>query len=169
MRRTGFKKPTYSEFVKSKSKKPTKKVVKKKIKKKVESVSSLHKKVWEQCREIADLHQQNNCYTCGAVNITGHNKQLGHGISKGSLSLQFKYDTRNLKWQCMYCNIHQQGNQEIFLRRLETEQEGLNFLNEACNKNEHGAWVAKKLAPINAREFLKQLLEKLKQHGTNIH
>ncbi len=160
MKNTGFKKLTYSEFIQKKTdKKKVKKVVKKKIK--LISVSLLHKKVWQKCKEIANSTQDNNCYTCKAKNITSHNKHLGHGISKGSLSLQFKYDIRNLKNQCFFCNIHQQGNQEIFLRRLEKEKSGLEFLNEACYKNENGAWVAKKLPPINARDFLTDLLEKL--------
>ena len=50
----------------------------------------------------------------------------------GALPLLFKYDIRNIRRQCMVCNIHRGGCQDIFIAKLEQEPEGLAFLQEAC-------------------------------------
>lgn len=121
------------------------------------SVSKLHKLIWEECRRVKQ-REPANCYTCNATNLVGSNKQLGHGQSKGSLPLQFKYDLRNLKWQCFHCNINLQGCQELFLAKLESEEAGREFLHESSFKNIHGGWEIKKLPPINARDFLTERL-----------
>ncbi len=63
---------------------------------------------------------------------------------------------------CMRCNIHGQGQQEIFIGRLEKDPIGLEFLKEAGYQDENGAWRCKKEEPINARDFLTNLLETLK-------
>lgn len=170
LKRTSFKKLSFEEAIlklKSKSRPPLKRLkialkTKKPKKTKKISVSKLHKLVWAECRRVQLERLPHDCYTCPAKNLTGANLQLGHGQSKGSLPLEFKYDLRNLKWQCFFCNIHGQGCQELFLARLENEVAGREFLMESSFKNEHGGWKIQKREPINARDFLTETLARLK-------
>ena len=131
-------------------------------KKKVISVSKLHELVWYECKRIIRNRYDWKCYTCGVSTGSKNNTHTSHGLSKGSLSLRFKYDLRNLKICCMRCNVHEQGNQEIFIARLQKEKDGLAFLKEAGYKDENGAWRCKKEEPIQARYYLEELLAKYK-------
>lgn len=179
LKRTGFKKVTFEEIknkaqgkskplLKSKiwgsSKKKTKKMSKLSSKQKIKqkTVSRLEDLVWDQVKRIVRKTQANTCYTCGAKNLSGSNWQSGHGLANGSLSRRFKNDLRNIKSQCYFCNINLGGNQEIFLRKLEKEEAGLEFLKEAGYKDENGAWRCKKLEPIVARDWLERELSILK-------
>lgn len=137
------------------------KVKKKTVKKKLKTVSQLHKLVWKEIQRIYK-DKGNVCYTCG-LTCYGTNRHIGHGIAKSSLSLQWKYDMRNLKIQCMNCNIWKGGNQHIFIGKLEKEKEGLAFLKEAC-RNVDGIWYPKKEEDLSfdSRIFLENLLASLK-------
>lgn len=164
-----FKPKTYQEALAKKQArkgKNTPKVKRKKSTKvklpKKKSVSKLHKLVWEECKRIIKSRYPHVCYTCNNPTSGKFDTHTGHGLSKGSLSLEYKYDLRNLRIQCMRCNLHLQGNQEIFLGRLQNEQVGIEFLNEAGYRDENGAWRCKKLPPVNARDFLTNTLENLK-------
>jgi len=164
MKRSRLGSKTYAEAmakIASKREKTKRSKAKSKKIKKV-SVSKLHKLVWAECRRVQLEKLPHDCYTCPAKNLTGANLQLGHGQSKGSLPLEFKYDLRNLRWQCFFCNIHGQGCQELFLARLESEEAGKEFLLESSFKDQYGGWKIKKKDPINARDFLTTTLQNLK-------
>lgn len=151
------------EKARNKPRKPKIKRSKAKIKKiRKVSVSKLHELVWDECKRIIKTKYDHVCYTCNKPTNGKFDTHTGHGLSKGSLSLRYKYDLRNLKIQCMRCNIHLQGNQEIFLGRLQNEQAGIEFLLEAGYKDENGAWRCKKEEPLNARDFLTTTLQNLK-------
>lgn len=126
---------------------------------KQKSISQLHKVIWRKIRE--DFRDKGNiCYTCGK-RCEGSGRHIGHGISKAVLPLKYKYDKRNLKIQCYYCNINLGGNQHIFIAKLEKEKEGLEFLKEAC-RNVDGVWYVKKETDLkfDSRQFLESLLDK---------
>lgn len=81
----------------------------------------------------------------------------------GALPLRFKYDVRNIRPQCMVCNIHRGGVTDIFIARLEREPEGLAFLQEACYRDEESrAWRIRQDIPLmgslQASQFLQDLL-----------
>lgn len=169
MRNSGFRKLSYTEAllkVRTKAKR-AKTSPKRKVNKKVSkvSVSKLHKLAWQECRRVANIIFPKNCYTCPKKDLVGSDCQLGHGQSKGSLPLMYKYDMRNLRWQCFHCNINLQGCQQIFLSKLEKEKDGLAFLNDSSYKDENGGWRIKKMDPINARDFLTGHINSLKTLG----
>jgi len=125
-------------------------------------------KLWSLCKEYTRLTQPNVCYTCRNTGLKGANWHTGHGINKGKLAVEFQYDVRNLKSQCMYCNIHMGGESQVFIAKLEREKEGLQFLKEACRKT-NGEWrvrhipMEKKLYGTKSTLFLEEQIEILKK------
>ena len=89
--------------------------------KKLPKVSTVRNKLWQLCRKLADKLYPPTCYTCGAANLTGSNKQLGHFIPSSTCGAYLRYDMRNLRFQCMRCNIHAGGNGAEYYRRMVTE------------------------------------------------
>lgn len=88
-------------------------------------ISKIQRKLWELCRQVAykrfNKNGQIDCYTCGAKNIEGSNRQLGHMWSKASLGAGLKYDLRVLRFQCYRCNINCGGQGADFRRNMEAE------------------------------------------------
>ncbi len=86
-------------------------------------ISKIQKKLWIECRRVADILYKNDCYTCPAKNLQGSNKQLGHvPWPKSVLGANLKYDMRVLRWQCMRCNIHKGGmGAEAYKKMLREE------------------------------------------------
>ena len=83
----------------------------------------LKKKLWELCRKVADQQYPNaSCYTCDAK-IDGVNKHLGHFIPSSTCGALLRYDIRNLRWQCMRCNVWLGGNGSAYYRCM-VEREG---------------------------------------------
>lgn len=159
MKRGTFKRLSLEELKKRKAKK------KKRRKEKQKSIPKLKEELWEEDKRVVRKTQDWVCYTCGKTITEPKDCHTGHGLSKGSLSLKYKFDIRNLKIQCMKCNIHEQGNQEIFIGKLEKEEAGLEFLKEAGYQDENGRWRCKQLppmAPQEVRSFLLQSIENLK-------
>jgi len=121
-------------------------------------------KLWGLCKKYVRLTQHNICYTCSANGLKGANWHTGHGIAKGRLSVEYQYDVRNLKSQCMRCNKWLGGMSQVFIAKLEREKEGLKFLKEACTKSE-GEWrvkhipIMKKLTGVNSTIFLEEQIE----------
>ena len=129
MRRTGFKKKTFDE-IKSNQKKRSgtkPKVVKKK------SVASQLKpfkaKLWELCKQITRLKYGNICYTCGKTGLVGGGWQTGHFIPSSVGGAYLRYDLRNLRPQCYYCNINLGGNGSSFYKNL-VERENQQYVDE---------------------------------------
>jgi 5-methylcytosine-specific restriction endonuclease McrA len=83
--------------------------------------AKLKKKLWELCRQITDKNYPPICYTCGSQ-ISGSNKQLGHFIPSSVCGAYLRYDLRNLRWQCMRCNISAGGNGAEYYRRMVKEK-----------------------------------------------
>ena len=131
--------------------------------KKRPSVRLFKDKLWNEVKRITRNRWPAYCYTCG-VPVEGKNDQSGHGKPMGALPLRYKYDIRNIRRQCMVCNIHRGGMTDIFLARLEQEDEGLQFLNEACYLDEESnAWRIRQDIPSlggkDATIFVENLLK----------
>lgn len=125
----------------------------------------LEDKVWNECKRIIREKHGDNCYTCGARNLEGSNWQTGHGKAKGALSIRYKYDLRNLRPQCMRCNLHMGGMSDIFITKLEKEKDGLAFLKESCTHTSDG-WIIKHGDTMGGKDatfFLENLLTEYKQ------
>jgi len=130
------------------------------------SVRILKDKLWNEVKRITRNRFPPYCYTCG-VPVEGKNDQSGHGKPMGALPLRYKYDIRNIRRQCMICNIHRGGCQDIFMAKLEQEEEGLQFLNEACYLDvDSNAWRIRQDTPQlggkDATIFIEKLLEQYK-------
>lgn len=130
----------------------------------------LEDKLWEECKRIIRKRYQNEdgtwtCYTSGQHISEPAKCQTGHGKPKGALPVRFQYDLRNLRPQCYNANINLGGMSDIFVAKLEKEEEGLQFLNEACVKTEDG-WRVKQnqtMGTMEAFEFLAKLYEEYKK------
>lgn len=84
-------------------------------------ISKLQRKLWQVCRELATKLYPPHCYTCGAKNLEGSNRQLGHMWAKASLGAKLKYDIRVLRWQCAVCNLWRGGMGADFYKRMLNE------------------------------------------------
>lgn len=62
------------------------------------------------------------CYTCDTRDEIGK-LQNGHYVGRSSMFLRF--DERNCRPQCEYCNCHKHGNLLVFAKNLEAEHEGI--------------------------------------------
>lgn len=125
----------------------------------------LEDKVWNECKRIIREAYPNQCFTCGASNLEGSNHQTGHGKPKGALSLKYKYDLRNLRPQCMRCNLHMGGMSDIFITKLEQDEEGLAFLKESCTQTDSG-WIIKHGDTMGGKDatiYLENLLLEYKE------
>jgi hypothetical protein len=169
MKRSGFKKPTLEEVKEKQAKKRATRshkmpVVKSKPRKRKTDRKKIEEALWVECRRIVRARHGDTCYTCGAQGLEGVNWQCGHGKPKGALPVRFKYDERNLRPQCMRCNIHLGGVSDIFIAKLEQELEGLEFLQEACEKTD-GTWRIKQDNTMGGKDatiFLENLLDTYK-------
>lgn len=87
------------------------------------TIGQVQKKLWQECRRVADILYPPNCYTCPAKNLIGSNKQLGHvPYPKSILGAILKYDMRCLRWQCYSCNINKGGMGAVALETMTKEK-----------------------------------------------
>lgn len=114
-----------------------------------QSISKIQRQIWKECRRIADIRFKPTCYTCGATNLSGSNKQLGHMIAKAALGAYLKYDLRLLRWQCAKCNIWGGGMGAIFIEKMRKE-EGNRFVNKIIRDRQ---------ITVNAMEHYTKILE----------
>lgn len=117
-------------------------------------LSKIQRDLWEECRRIANVRYKNDCYTCGATNLQGSNKQLGHGPwPKAALGARLRYDLRVLRWQCMRCNQFMGGMGAEFYKRLLAEigEEKMRQLEQDKNVS------------VKALDYYTQLLEEYVQ------
>lgn len=179
MKRSGFstkqRKPLKRSALKKKVRKPPS--IKPGIKtagngkngrKKPTSVRQLKDKLWKEVKRITRERFPPNCYTCG-MHIEGQNDHAGHGKPMGALPLRYKYDIRNIRRQCLVCNVHRGGMTDIFIAKLEQEPEGLTFLQEACYLDEEvNSWRIRQDIPSlggkDATIFIQNLLEQYKKY-----
>lgn len=92
---------------------------KRKIKIKKRSIKLIQKELWELCKKIIKKKYGNTCYTCGQENLVGVNWHTGHCFPKKSVDAFLKYDLRNLRPQCFYCNMRLGGNGARFIKNME--------------------------------------------------
>lgn len=124
-------------------------------KKSKQSISLLQRKLWEECRRICGKIYANpdgsvDCYTCGAKDLQGSNRQLGHLWAKASLGAYLKYDLRVLRWQDYRCNINFGGNSAVFYQNM-IKLEGQDYVDKL---------IADKNITVKAYDFYLELLEK---------
>ena len=87
-----------------------------------QKISLVQRKLWEECRRVATVLYKPDCYTCPSKNLSGSNKQLGHGPwPKSVLGAYLKYDMRVLRWQCSGCNQFKGGMGAEFYKRMLAE------------------------------------------------
>lgn len=133
MRRTGFKKPTYEQTIKRLKTKPkTKKQVKPRraIKKRATGqIKRLKTKLWELCKQIIRLKYGNVCYTCGKTGLEGSSWQTGHFVPSSVGGAYLRYDLRNLRPQCYFCNVNAGGNGAIYYKNL-VDREGQEYVDK---------------------------------------
>lgn len=170
VKRTGFKQKTYEEKLAKLKENKAKKKAKKRTKK--PSVRLLKDKLWNECKRLTRERWGNSCYTCGKPNLIGSDWQTGHGKPKGALPLRYKFDIRNLRPQCLVCNQHRGGVSDIFIAKLEQEEDGIQFLNEACFLDRRAnAWRIRGDIPSmggkDATIFVENLLKQYKETSYN--
>lgn len=104
-------------------------------KRKTPTITKLKKTLWSLCREIQIKTHGSDCYTCGAKELAGSNRHLGHFISSSICSVELRYDLRNLRIQCYACNIHKSGNWLAYENRLRHDH-GQDYVDELKRRNE---------------------------------
>lgn len=130
--------------------------------------TKLQEDIWIECKRIVRQRFESRCYTCGNIINSPYDYQTGHGKPKGDLAPKWKYDLRNLRPQCMRCNMHLNGRTDIFLARVLKEKpvEYKKFLQESCDLGEAGEWIPKSNDFKNTKEtteFYRNLLEEYKK------
>lgn len=109
------------------TKKNTSKVKTKKAKAK--TPATLKKRLWELCKQIIRITYGPTCYTCGKKGLEGASWQTGHFIPSGSCGAYLRYDLRNLRPQCYFCNINNGGAGATFYRNL-VANEGQEYVDQ---------------------------------------
>jgi hypothetical protein len=74
--------------------------------------------LWSLVRQYVFKKYGTNCYTCGAKDLQGSNRQCGHMWPKAVLSNHLKYDHRVLRTQDYRCNINFGGNGAVFYSQM---------------------------------------------------
>lgn len=122
------------------------------------TMKSIEKELWELCRQLCYKRDKRpdgtiDCYTCGARNIVGSNRQLGHCRPKGACHAWGKYHLNNLRWQCMRDNVHLGGMGSEFRRRL-IEEHGEEYVTDFEREDSQTI--------VNARDHYLMLIEQYK-------
>jgi len=133
-------------------------------KKSVQSISLIQNKIWDCCKQIVRKKYVNkdgswNCYTCNIRITHKSDAQTGHFIAKAACGANLKYDLRNLRVQCMTCNIWKGGNGAIFYKNM-VEREGQKYVDKIFRDKEK---------TVKAHDFYIELLEKYQKYaGENL-
>lgn len=125
-------------------------------------ITSVQKKLWEECRRIHNVKNATDCYICGSSLIEAKSKHLGHLIPKKFLPTQMKYDLRILKPCCYNCNMNLGGNAFLFGVYLEKEY-GKEFLEEIVYDFQFYKYIEEPLTEKQKLEFYTKQLEEYKQ------
>lgn len=102
--------------------------------KKAKTVTQLKKELWQLCRAIVIARDGNTCYTCGAQDLEGSNRQVGHFITSSICSTELRFDVSNLRVQDFRCNINLSGNWPVFEANL-IRDHGQNYVDELKRRN----------------------------------
>ena len=85
--------------------------------------------LWEHCKRIIRAKYGNTCYTCGKTGLTGSSYQTGHFIANSVGGALLRYNLKNLRIQCFYCNINLGGNGAVFYRNM-VAREGQKYVDD---------------------------------------
>lgn len=128
-------------------------------------ITKLQENIWEECKRIIRARyaiktpnsapETWECYTCGKVISAKSDAQTGHFIPRSTCGAFLKYDLRNLRIQCMACNVWKGGNGAIFYRNM-VEREGQEYVDKI---------FADKQKTIKESDHFRMILEQYK----NIH
>ena len=123
-----------------------------------QTLKSIQKEIWQECRRITKVKEATKCFTCGA-DLTLKSKQLGHFIPKAFCPMELKYDLRLLFPQCYFCNINLGGNGAVFYHNIECSL-GLSYILEIFEDLEH--YKSIKPTDKEKREYYLNLLKNYK-------
>lgn len=116
MKRSGFKRVPVKRIERIRT------PIKRKRRKKTPE-QKLRDELWILCKLIIRKKYGNTCYTCNATGLEGSNWHTGHFIASAVCGAYLRYDLRNLRPQCLHCNISLSGNAAVFGNVL-AEREG---------------------------------------------
>lgn len=90
--------------------------------------------LWELCKQLIRIDYQRKdgnweCYTCGKIITSKLDCHTGHFIPKSICGAYLKYDLRNLRPQCMSCNIWGGGRGADFYRNM-LKREGQEYIDQ---------------------------------------
>lgn len=108
----------------------------------------LRKKLWEECKRITRAKYPPFCFTCGKP-VAGSNDHTSHFIPNSVGGAFLRFDLRNLRRCCYYCNVNLGGNGSMYYRRL-LETEGQEYIDQL---------FADKNKMVNAYDHYLKLLE----------
>jgi len=91
-------------------------------------MSLLKKKLWEECKRIIRAKYPPFCFTCGKP-VSGSNDHTAHFIPNAACGAFLRFDLRNLRRCCYYCNVNLGGNGSMYYRRL-VETEGQEYVDQ---------------------------------------
>lgn len=118
MKRSGFTRPTYAEAIAKKKAKVIKKP-------RVKSPKTLKAELWDECKRIVRSTYVKDgmwrCFTCDRLIDAPAKAQTGHFLPSAACGAYLRYDLRNLRIQCYFCNINLGGNGAEYHRRLVIE------------------------------------------------
>lgn len=116
------------------------------------SLAKLKATLWDLLSPAVKARYGSTCYSCGAPGLSGSNLHGGHMFSAGLHSLT-RFDVRNLRPQCLRCNVALRSNAAMFAARY-IEREG----KEAFDAMEAASRVSKKWT----RPEVEMLIAKIK-------
>lgn len=149
MKRSGFKRKVQSTNKLRKTPLRAKSGLRKASK---QPISLLQKKLWEECKRITRSKYPPVCFTCGKP-VVGSNDHTAHFIPKSVCGTYLKYDLRNLRRCCYYCNINLGGNGSMYYKRL-VEIEGQDYVDQLFKD---------KSITVKAYDHYQELLAKYKE------
>lgn len=88
--------------------------------------AKLKKELWELCKNITrEIYRRNDgnftCFTCGRTIVSNNDAHTSHFIPSATCGAYLRYDLRNLRVCCRYCNIWLGGNGSAFYKNLVAE------------------------------------------------
>jgi len=93
---------------------------------KTKSPKTLKTELWNECKRIVRATYGKDgtwrCFTCDRLLDAPVKAHTGHCLPSGACGAYLRYDLRNLRIQCYWCNINLGGNGAEYVRRLVIEK-----------------------------------------------
>ena len=97
-------------------------------------ITKLKDQLWFTMRQLAALIYKHECYTCNTRLVWGSAvMQLGHFLPKASCSVELKFDIKNTRWQCRFCNQFRNDWPQYEDRLI--REHGIEYVNELKERN----------------------------------